>query len=302
MKTTHNQEELKPFQNRIDMLNTLYHHSICFARSENYMKLINFIARSRTIAPFNAMMLFNQNPKLTLVKTRSDWALLGRTVIPDRRAYVILRCFGPIDYVYDYNDTEGKDLPDLFLDPFQTSGRSVDPELQNTIKSCQENSIIVSFKPLSFDYAGNVAFDKSEQSVTITINSFLKTNERFSTLIHELAHLFCGHTDFIHESILNCRTRLPKPVREIEAESVAFLVCKRLGLEPASHSYLAAYMQHGDFIPNESFGFILNAAEIIEKMLNNQPAIKSKRKRPRKTAPPHLALYDDWFDNVVNYF
>lgn len=52
--------------------------------------------------------------------------------------------------------------------------------------------------------------------------------EEFSTLVHELAH------EMIHKT--ERRTVITKTVKETEAESVAFVVSKAIGLETRSAS------------------------------------------------------------------
>jgi hypothetical protein len=62
--------------------------------------------------------------------------------------------------------------------------------------------------------------------------------EEFSTLVHELAHEMLGHA--------NRRTTTTKVVRETEAEAIAFVIGKAVGLKvgSASADYIALY--HGN--------------------------------------------------------
>lgn len=61
--------------------------------------------------------------------------------------------------------------------------------------------------------------------------------------------------------------------REFEAETVAWLVCKRQGIENPSEEYLASYAPHGE-IPICSTDIIMKAVTEIEKMLKNEVDIK----------------------------
>ena len=63
------------------------------------------------------------------------------------------------------------------------------------------------------------------------------------TLAHELAHLYCGHLGTPNDNWWPDRRGLSEAVREFEAESVAFLLCSRLGIENPSHEYLAEYIK-----------------------------------------------------------
>jgi hypothetical protein len=43
---------------------------------------------------------------------RDWWTRFGRRPKPHARPLIILRSFGPVDFVYDVLDTEGKALPE----------------------------------------------------------------------------------------------------------------------------------------------------------------------------------------------
>jgi hypothetical protein len=57
------------------------------------------------------------------------------------------------------------------------------------------------------------------------------------TLFHEIAHVVLGHTQ---ESSISDSERTPKNLREVEAESVALLLCESLGL-PGVTDHLKLY-------------------------------------------------------------
>jgi hypothetical protein len=83
------------------------------------------------------------------------------------------------------------------------------------------------------------------------------------TLFHELAHVILGHTteaDFQDDDLT------PRDIREVEAESVALLLCESLGLPGAEFS--REYIQHylnADSIPEKSAQRIFGAADKILK-------------------------------------
>ena len=100
------------------------------------------------------------------------------------------------------------------------------------------------------------------------------TDERqhFSTLCHELAHIFLGHTG--HKVLIteNRKTRLNLPERtalslkqeELEAETVNFLICKKLGLEAKSMEYLAGYIESEADWKNFSYELVIKVADRLE--------------------------------------
>lgn len=83
------------------------------------------------------------------------------------------------------------------------------------------------------------------------------------TTFHELAHVVLGHTaeSNFQESQTTCRS-----LREVEAESVALLLCESLELPGAAYS--RGYIQHwleGEAIPEKSAQRIFGAADKILK-------------------------------------
>ena len=83
------------------------------------------------------------------------------------------------------------------------------------------------------------------------------------TLFHELAHVVLGHTS---EGALHDDERTPRDIREVEAESVAYICCSILGLSGLVEA--RGYIQHwlsGNEITDKSAQRIFGAAERILK-------------------------------------
>src|SRR5262249_58416214 len=80
--------------------------------------------------------------------------------------------------------------------------------------------------------------------------------EEFSTLVHELAH------EMIHKA--ERRTVITKTVKETEAESVAFVVSKAIGLETGSASADYIRLYHGNAaLLQESLEVVQRTAAVI---------------------------------------
>ena len=74
----------------------------------------------------------------------------------------------------------------------------------------------------------------------VEVNKHHRREQQYVTLTHELAHLLCGHLGHPHKDDgWPGRSELSDAVMELEAETVAYLVCKRGGLESRSEVYLA---------------------------------------------------------------
>ena len=88
--------------------------------------------------------------------------------------------------------------------------------------------------------------------------------EELSTLVHEFAHssLHFGER----------RTLTTKPVRETEAEAVAFVVCRALGLDTGSASADYIALWHGDAkVLQESLEIVQRAASVILGGISPEP-------------------------------
>ena len=83
------------------------------------------------------------------------------------------------------------------------------------------------------------------------------------TTFHELAHIVLGHTT---EGLLADSEHTPKDIKEVEAESVAYILCQLLGLpgEVESRGYIQHWLQGND-IDDKSARRIFSAVDKILK-------------------------------------
>ena len=86
------------------------------------------------------------------------------------------------------------------------------------------------------------------------------------TLAHELGHLYAGHIGTPNPNWWSDRRGLDLKVREFEAESIAYLVCARFGIDNPSEAYLAGYMRNNEEIPEISLDCVTRVAGLIEQM------------------------------------
>jgi hypothetical protein len=100
----------------------------------------------------------------------------------------------------------------------------------------------------------------------LLLNSKLSAEARYATLVHELAHLYCGHFGTPNKNWWPDRRGLADPAEEFEAESVCYLVCKRLGIDNPSEKYLSGYVGQNKAIPMISLDCVMTAAGLIERM------------------------------------
>jgi len=113
---------------------------------------------------------------------------------------------------------------------------------------------------VAFDYPnGNVQGYASGRTIAINPLAALPHKTRF----HELAHIVLGHTS---EGIMSDSETTPRDLREVEAESVAYILCALLGLPglEESRGYVQGWARQAA-IPERSAQKIYKAADTILK-------------------------------------
>jgi hypothetical protein len=148
-------------------------------------------------------------------------------------------------YVFDVSQTDGVDLPalnEVTGDPGENIDRLAAFVKSKGIQLVYNANIAPS---LGISYGGRIALLPGQSKA-----------ETFSTLVHETAH------ELLHRS--DRRTATTKIVRETEAEAVAFVVGKAVGLvnEEASASYIQLYKGNASLLA-ESLEVIQQTASII---------------------------------------
>jgi hypothetical protein len=130
-------------------------------------------------------------------------------------------------YVFDVSQTEGAELPEL-----RGISGDVGENRDRLMAFIERQGIELVFTEriapaLGMSYGGRIAILPGQSKA-----------EEFSTLVHELAH------EMLHKA--ERRTATTKTVRETEAEAIAFVIGKAVGLETgtASADYIQLY--HGN--------------------------------------------------------
>jgi len=148
-------------------------------------------------------------------------------------------------YVFDVSQTNGVDLPEL-REVSGDPGESID-RLAAFLRS---QGIQIVYNPkiapaLGMSYGGRIAILPGQSKA-----------EEFSTLVHEAAH------EMMHKA--ERRTATTKTVRETEAEAVAFVVGKAVGLVPGSASADYINLYHGNAsLLAESLEVVQQTASVI---------------------------------------
>jgi hypothetical protein len=239
-------------------------------QSEVLTQYLSAMARFHNYSFGNVMLIARQKPDATNVAGLRTWNSLGRFVKRGEKGILILapmigrkkadsaaeatddakqsqaQLYGfRAVYVFDISQTEGKDLPTLTAVLGDVSGYR-----ERLVKFVESQGI-------TLNYSDKIAPAKGlSHGGKITLLSGMQPTEEFSTLAHEIAH------EMLHRG--DRRTLTTKPVRETEAEAVAFVVCQSIGLDTGSSS--ADYIQiwHGDAnLLRESLEAVQQTAAVI---------------------------------------
>jgi antirestriction protein ArdC len=167
-------------------------------------------------------------------------------------------------YVFDVEQTEGADLPAIR----EISGE-VGENCDRLIAFIEQQSIELVFTEkiapaLGMSYGGRIAILPGQSKA-----------EEFSTLVHELAH------EMLHKA--ERRTTTTKVVRETEAEAIAFVVGKAVGLETGTASADYIHLYHGNAsLLAESLEVIQQTSAVILAAL--QPPVEDGAEEPATEA------------------
>jgi len=171
-------------------------------------------------------------------------------------------------YVFDVSQTNGVDLPAMH----EVSGDPGD-NIDRLAAFVKGKGITLVYNPniapaLGMSYGGRIAILPGQSKA-----------EEFSTLVHETAH------ELLHKA--ERRTATTKTMRELEAEAVAFVVGKAVGLrnENASADYIQLYQGNASLLA-ESLEVIQHTASVILSAL--EPPVEAEDSEPATAAQPEV--------------
>jgi hypothetical protein len=122
--------------------------------------------------------------------------------------------------VFDIKDTDGEPLVEPMTKKSDISYSRVE---EVAIKL----GFTVEKRPMEFNLGGFIS------GKDITINSNRQESANVGTLIHEMSHGLLGHTD--------TQCDHGTDLKEVQAETVTYIVCQELGIERNSEFYLKAW-------------------------------------------------------------
>lgn len=275
-----NQPDLFESEAARSLLDQLLEDSRLYHTSEDYRQLLDFTIKLRNFAPFNAMLLQIQKPGLRYAASAYEWReKFSRKPKRDARPLLILWPFGPVMLVYDELDTEGAALPSG-VRSFQAIGDMTKERINVFLTLMKKKNVYSSYFDGGDEAAGSIEVSwrapaqmgkaiKPEQKTRylVRLNNNHSPVVQFSTLAHELGHLFLGHLGPDKSFNIPERPTLSHAQKELEAESVAYLACGRSGVDCNSKTYLANYVTQHTTVEDIDVYQIMRAAGQIETLL-----------------------------------
>lgn len=269
----HNQQSLLETDVVRSLLDKLLADSKLYTQSKDYLELMRFVVRLRNFAPFNAMLLQIQKPGLSYAASALDWKeCFGKYPKQGARPLIILWPFGPVAFVYDVMDTEGKDLP-KDVNAFFASGPIEEDQMISFMPLVRKKNIEWDWidagdnNAVSIRVVKRAATPKESTQYKMLINRNHAPAVQFTTLAHELGRLFLGHLGPDQRLNVPRRPHMDHAQRELEAESVAYLVCERNGVTSKSETYLRRFVDENTVLGTSDLYQIMRAAGQVETLL-----------------------------------
>lgn len=269
-------------KNEYSLLTQLLDESKLYKGGKEFKELLDFVNKLRNFAPFNVFLLHIQKPGLRFVASEYDWRQrFNRSIKEGARPLLILWPFAPVALVYDVDDTEGDKLPVDVAQAFRATGAMTQSRIQGFMSRLVKLGIDTNLIEYGDGHAGHIR--RSEHGLTINkqskqakekpdysvrLNKIHDPNVQFATLVHELAHLYLGHLGA--DKFLKIPERLNKShdTKELEAESVCYIVCQRNNIRPNSESYLKDFVNDKLSVEDMDLYALLKAAGQIETILD----------------------------------
>ncbi|MFG3509715.1 RNA-directed DNA polymerase [Streptomyces sp. NPDC047821] len=282
-----------------------------YRSSSDYRAMLEFVGRFKRYAPFNAMVVHIQKPGARYVLSSSKWRSTYRRVLkPGAQPLLIFQPRGPYMLVYDVGDTEALPgalpLPKAITAPISVASRAGEKELNDVWHHTLTNLAPLGVRLTLVDHGasscgrtyrsasagfverpGSRPGDSRELYPTlfeIEVNRNLPLLDRYATLAHELGHLLCGHLGAGPDDAWPDRF-LPRTVdvharNEVEAESIAYMVLKRLDPDVRMGAYITGHLGPDQRVPETvALNLAFKAAGQIIEMGKRRIPAKSLQKR-----------------------
>ncbi|MEK6674119.1 MAG: ArdC-like ssDNA-binding domain-containing protein [Planctomycetota bacterium] len=264
-------EKVKELRRRIDeSVDTLAKVVDEVRASETFQSFLKIQARFHQYSWCNSLLILSQKPDAIRVAGYRTWQSLGRQVRKGEHGIMIFApcpwkreretdsgeteiekgIFFRAVHVFDIGQTDGPDLPCIEVPDVEATA---DALLADLVRVTAQRKIAVAFQPIS---SGAYGLSKNG---SIEVDNRHATGQQAKTLCHELAHEALHWED---------RGPLTRSIAELEAESVAYVVCHHFGLdvEVRASRYIALWQGDGKSLRSSLERIANTARELIDDL------------------------------------
>lgn len=256
--------------------------ALAAGRSDRLQQYLNVMARFPRYSFNNCMLIALQFPEAQLIQGFHAWRKMGRAVKKGEKGIGIIApmvgkkkdedakpredgektIFGfKVVHVFDVSQTEGDDLPE-FAEVSGDPGDNI-PAVEALIRDW---GIELLYEEIT------CGADGLSKKGTIVIDPELAPAKRLLTLVHEASH------ERLHADS-DRRKATTKTIRETEAEAVAHVVCRALGLDTLEHctDYIQLYNGDAEVFAKSMEYIQKTAAEILEGIKSHVARLTSEK-------------------------
>jgi antirestriction protein ArdC len=211
--------------------------------SEKWTQYLDVQSKFYRYSPNNVMLILMQNPYATRVAGYRAWQALDHQVMAKESA---LRILAPMTYkrdnapegekareirgfklvpVFDISQTEGPDLPDIVS---KLEGLAPEGVFAKLTEFAEGIGFRVE-RPQSLESGANG--DTSHSEGRIRVVSTNSEAQQAKTLAHEIGHAL------LHDPVAEATKDLERGLKELEAESTAYVICTALGMDTSDYSF-----------------------------------------------------------------
>ena len=281
--------------------------------SDSYAQYITAMAKFHHYSFGNALLILFQCPSASNVAGYNTWKQLGRQVKKGEKGIMILApcnfraslerekidpltgqtLLGPdgnpltervkiapnrfkIAHVFDLSQTEGRELPQIGVS--ELTG-----DVADYIGIYDRLTAISPLPVVQEDFQRSTSFTENR----VVVKPGMSQVQTIKTLVHEIAHAKLHRPD----DILAIPTPGEKRQKEVEAESIAYVVCQHFGIDTSDYSlaYVAGWSRGKELAELKASLNVIHATagEIIdaisppppkpERQLSQAPEKKPKR-------------------------
>ena len=283
--------------------------------SEQYKNYLKAMSKFHNYSFGNVMLILLQCPNASLVAGFHKWKKdFGRSVKKGEQGIQILapcpykkfveqevekpdgskeletvvqiRQGFKVAYVFDVSQTEGRELPSFGVDKLTGDVQHYE-EIYNAIVAVSPVPVIIRDRQDSSEGC----YNHKEQK--IYINNDLSQIQTVSVMIHETAHAIL-HALPVENGEIVGKHEKDRRTREVEAESVSYIVCQHIGIETgdSSFAYVTSWSKNKELPELKASLECISktASKMIEDIEKNCPSLDKCKEDGEKSEKPKDSL------------